>query len=278
MAAGIVWIASYPKSGNTWIRAFLMYLFTNVRERLPLNQISQHSTTDVSREWFDEARGGDDPWTEEETAAWRQAAQERLLRRFQTTALVKTHGAFMLWHGHRMFDMSKTAGGIYAVRNPLDIVASLAAHNGSTIDRAIEVMTETGCILPPNDAQVPQLLGSWSENVQSWTARPNPRLHVIRYEDMIERGEETFAGLAGFLGLNPPPERLRRALDLASFGSLRQAEAEAGFADRTQHQTTFFRQGRAGGWRDELTADQARRIVDAHREQMDRFGYVPEGY
>jgi hypothetical protein len=183
----------------------------------------------------------------------------------------------MAWHGHAMFDMSLTAGAIYVVRNPLDVVASYAAHSGKTIARTVTAMNTTDFTWPGDDEQVPQRLGNWSQNVASWTGQANPALHVMRYEDMLERTEETFGALIGYLRLDPPADRLARAIEFTTFDTLKQAEAEDGFLDRTRHQDVFFRSGRTGGWRDELTVEQAQSIVDAHRVQMARFGYVPEG-
>jgi Sulfotransferase domain len=278
MAASIVWLASYPKSGNTWLRAFLMYLFWNARTRRALNDISQMSTLDASIEWFTEAVGEErTSWSEEATAACRSAAQRQILKRFDSTCFVKTHSAFMPWHGHPMFDMRVTAGAIYIVRNPLDIVASYAAHSGKSVEHTVTAMNTRDFTWSGSQEQVPQLVGSWSQNVASWTSQPNPALLIMRYEDMLERTEDAFGSLIRFLHLNPPADRVKRALEFTSFDSLRKAEAEGGFLDRTDHQDSFFRGGKSGGWREELTPDQARRIVDSHREQMSRFGYVPEG-
>jgi hypothetical protein len=279
MAANIVWLASYPKSGNTWLRAFLLHLFTNAQERRPLDELAAMSTFDSAVMHFNAAAGEVRPaWTEEETAAWRGRAQRELAKRFAATSFVKTHSAFVTWRGHPMFDMSVTAGAIYIVRNPLDVVASVAAAVGDPLDEIVTMMNTAGFVWPASRPQVPQLIGSWSENVTSWTAQPNPALHVMRYEDMVERPHDTFAALAAFLKLDPPAERLERALRLSSFDSLREGEEAAGFQERGVSQQRFFRSGRVGGWRDELTRDQAQAIVDGHRAQMSRFDYVPEGF
>jgi hypothetical protein len=176
-----------------------------------------------------------------------------------------------------MFDLATTAGAVYVVRNPLDVVASLASAIGRPVSGVIEMMNKPGFVWPGSAPQVPQLVGSWSQNVASWSARPNPALHVMRYEDMVDQPSETFAALTRFLKLDPPAERLERAIELASFDSLKKSEEAWGFAERTVVQQRFFRAGRVGGWRKELTRDQAQRLVDAHRVQMTRFGYVPEG-
>jgi hypothetical protein len=104
-----------------------------------------------------------------------------------------------------------------------------------------------------------------------------PALHVVRYEDLQDRPFETFTAVARFLDLSPPRERLDRAISNSSFGALKAQEEEHGFVERTEH-TRFFREGRAGVWRAALSEQQVARIVSDHREEMERFGYVPDGY
>ena len=185
--ANIVWVASYTKSGNTWTRAFLLFLFSNVRKPISLDEMTNMSTLDASTHWFNEASGQErESYSAEEVAPLREAAQRELAKCYPVTGFVKTHSAFMPWYGHPMFDLSLTAGAIYIVRNPLDIVGSYAAHSGSQIQNTVDVIVQENFTTTGSEKQVPQLLGSWSQNVQSWTVRPNPALHIMRYEDMIE--------------------------------------------------------------------------------------------
>ena len=104
-----------------------------------------------------------------------------------------------------------------------------------------------------------------------------PALNVVRYEDLQDQPLDTFAGVAQFLGLNPPRDRLERAVANSSFRALKAQEEAHGFVERTVH-TRFFREGRAGAWKAALSEQQVARIVSDHREQMERFGYVPDGY
>jgi hypothetical protein len=83
--------------------------------------------------------------------------------------------------------------------------------------------------------------------------------------------------VAKFLGLNPPSKRLKRAIRNSSFDILKAQEDEHGFDESTEH-SRFFREGRAGQWKEALSEQQVRRVVSDHREQMERFGYVPDGY
>jgi hypothetical protein len=97
----------------------------------------------------------------------------------------------------------------------------------------------------------------------------------VRYEDMLERPQEAFAGISAHLALQSRPEQLARAVEMASFANLQGAERKDGFSERPRDNTAFFRAGQAGQWRDRLTGAQVDRITASHREQMQRFGYSP---
>jgi hypothetical protein len=126
-----------------------------------------------------------------------------------------------------------------------------------------------------SDKQVNELYGSWSQHVLSWTRKPHPAIYVMRYEDMLDEPQKTFGALARHLLFNPTDEQLAEAIDRSSFARLREQEEKDGFRERPEKAERFFREGRAGQWKDVLTPAQVQRIVDAHGEQMQRFGYLP---
>jgi hypothetical protein len=272
----IVWLASYPKSGNTWLRAFLHNLFRDPNQPYDINRLVDFSTSDSAAGWYQQI----DPrpvteLTREEIAQLRPKVHKLLTGIFPDNVFVKTHHALVEAHGTPTITMEYTAGAIYVVRNPLDVVISFAHHFGLSLDDAITQMNQPGMQSETTVAHVYHMYGSWSEHVYSWTARPSPGLHVMRYEDMLAEPERAFGGLVRFLGLNPPRQRLLKAIEQSSFDSLRDQEARRGFRERSQKAERFFREGRAGQWRELLTASQIEAIVEAHKEQMARFGYYP---
>lgn len=102
---------------------------------------------------------------------------------------------------------------------------------------------------------------------------------MVRYEDMLGKPQRTFAGIARFLGLKPPRDRLQRAIRFFSFKVMRGQEDRHGFRENVSVTSDrFFRQGTAGQWKQVLTPEQVARIVNDHRDQMNRFGYVPPGH
>jgi len=97
---------------------------------------------------------------------------------------------------------------------------------------------------------------------------------VVRYEDMHQRPLEAFARAAAFAGLPHEPERVARALSQSCFAELQNQERAHGFREKLPRVASFFRQGTMGSWRQRLTPAQARQIICAHREVMQRFGYL----
>ncbi|MBX6323809.1 MAG: sulfotransferase domain-containing protein [Rhodospirillaceae bacterium] len=272
----IIWLASYPKSGNTWLRAFLHNYLRNPKEPYNINQLTDFTLSDSQMSWFNmfDPRPGDQI-TLEQIAALRPKVHEAMTRAFPDSVFVKTHNALVEDRGTPMITMSCTAGAIYVVRNPLDVVISHADHYGLTVEDSIKAINTPGLRGENDRIHCYELHGSWSEHVLSWTRHPSPALHVVRYEDMLEQPRKTFAGVVQFLRLPPSRERLERAIKLSSFRVLQEQEKRHGFRERSAHSQRFFRAGKAGQWRRVLSPAQVEAVVSMHREQMARFGYWP---
>ena len=201
-----------------------------------------------------------------------------MTKAFHDSVFVKTHNYLGQWHGVPLHNMDVTAGGIYVVRNPLDVAISAHHHFNATLDRTISIMAQPMASSPLTDQLMPEVYSSWSAHVKSWTARPFPQLLVLRYEDLLADPAKHFGIVAGFLGLQPSQERLQRAVRNSSFEVLKAQEKRDGFRERPEHAAAFFREGRAEQWREVLTPAQTRRIIADHHEQMARFGYIPPDY
>jgi hypothetical protein len=272
----IIWLASYPKSGNTWLRAFLHNLMRDPDQPYDINKLSHFSISDSAAGWYQAI----DPrpvetLTKEEVQQLRPRVHESMTRAHPDSVFVKTHNALVEDRGVQMVTMEYTAGAIYVVRNPLDVVISHSSHYGIGVDESIRLTALDGLEGDNEPNYVYEHHGSWSKNVKSWTRTPHPGLLVVRYEDMSDQPHETFGRVAGFLGLKPPRERLHKAIRQSSFRALREQEEKHGFVERSVKSGRFFREGRAGQWREILTPAQIEAVVGAHREQMARFGYWP---
>ncbi|WP_374381036.1 sulfotransferase domain-containing protein [Dongia sp.] len=276
----ILWLASYPKSGNTWLRAFIHNLMNTPKVGdvggTDINSMATLTTGDSLVQWYRHLDSRPPlEWTRDDVARMRRGAQLAIVASKPDTVIVKTHNALVEVRGHSTIEMDLTAGAIYVVRNPLDLVISLADHYGVDIDKAIEVMNDPNNGGLADGNIVFEVHSSWSIHVKSWTQRPHRGLHVVRYEDMLGKPLHTFGGISKFLGLNVPRARLDRAIELSSFKNLRQQEEAKGFQEKSTKGSKFFRVGKSGQWKDTLTEAQIDRIVGQHKEQMERFGYWP---
>jgi hypothetical protein len=275
--SGIVWLASYPKSGNTWTRTFLHNLAkikSGEEDEQSINAMTRYTVWDIAKPLYTQALGYE-PTDEhrDEIARLRPQVQQRIADTLEGMIFAKTHAALLVNRGHSTINFAVTSGAVYIVRNPLDVAISYAHHMGRSIDDAIGLMAEPGLESPTGPNAVYEVYGSWSEHVFSWTRKPHPSIYVMRYEDMLADPAKTFGALARHLLFGATAAEIDAAIERSSFSRLRAQEEQQGFIERPKEAQRFFREGRSGQWRDVLSHAQISRIVRDHGTQMARFGY-----
>jgi hypothetical protein len=276
----IVWLASYPKSGNTWFRAFLTALLGD--GDLNINEMKTDGIFS-SRAIFDNCTDMDS------TELYDSEVKNLLPDVFRHQAelyrkdklFVKIHDAYTLnTNKEAIVPAEPTLCALYFIRNPLDVVGSFANHNDSTLDEAIELMNNKKGSLakqPRNrnvNNQFKQLMLSWSGHVESWTNDlPFPVL-VIRYEDMLADTFNTFTKVVEFMSISVTAEQIEKAIEGSKFEKLQQMESKDGFAEKNRKSERFFRKGIAGNWVNELNTEQVKSIIDNHATIMERYNYT----
>jgi hypothetical protein len=273
---GIYWLASYPKSGNTWFRTFLANLMSGSDTPVDINDL--HHTIASSRGWLDEVLGFDTGELHPDEVDRLRPHVYRWSLRAAEPSYHKIHDAYHAVGAEPLPSREATLGALYIIRNPLDVAPSYANHRGSSIDSAIDAICDPAHALSRGTRglphQVRQRLGTWSEHVTSWVDAPGLPCTVIRYEDMIDDPAPTFTRAAQFLRVPHDPALIARALDFSSFDRLAQMEAAHGFREKNPTGGNFFRKGGKESWKGVLTPAQVRKIVDAHGPTMRRFGYT----
>ncbi|HMK90231.1 MAG TPA: sulfotransferase domain-containing protein [Methylocystis sp.] len=275
-----IWIASYPKSGNTWVRVFLHNLLRELRGEAGAQDINGlHAWT--GRESLDVAftRRLAKPAREAslaEIARARPLAQADLVANAERPVLLKTHNAIANVEGHPTINLGVTLAAVYLLRNPLDVAVSYAHHSGHAVDHVIAFMANPQAMNDRTERHVYEFMGSWSFHVASWMSVIDRPVLILRYEDLLSQPERSFARLARFLRLEPSAAQLGAAIEKSSFARLSRQEEERGFNERPQTAERFFRKGEEGQWKQALTKRQAADVVAAHGPMMMRFGYVAE--
>ena len=271
---GIYWLASYPKSGNTWLRAFLTNYRSDVAGPADINDLDGGWTA-TSRETFDEVVGIESSsLTATQINYYRPLIYERMALESHEPLFFKIHDAYgRNSEGRPIFPTTATAGVIYLVRNPMDVAVSYAHHQSKPVEEVIAEMNNDDAMLA-GSAQLPQRLSSWSAHVRSWVDESGLGVQVVRYEDMLLRPYEIFADIVRSFRLGFDEHRVRKAMEFSSFEVLRAQEAAHGFREKQPAAKSFFREGRSGSWRDSLPTAQVQRLVSDHRGMMLRFGYL----
>jgi len=279
------YLASYPKSGNTWCRVFISELqrlaAKSEPQELNLNRDIETGAIASSRHWLDDQLGVNscdlsfaelDPLRGRAgESAWLFAEGERFH---------KVHDAFKSpdSHGRPVVSTAGCRGVVYILRHPEDVVVSLSHFFSWPLERCVDYLLDPTAALMPGERhgghQVRQHMGRWDQHVRSWADQPELPLLVLRYEDMLAKGPETFMTLVQFLDLPTEPVLVEQALANTSFEKLKKLEEQVGgFAEKPEGCERFFRSGRTGEGAEQLSIEQRMRLAKGLGEIMERFDY-----
>jgi aryl sulfotransferase len=271
----IVWVASYPKSGNTWLR--VVYASWRRGDQIALNDLSAGLI--ATRAVFDDALGiPSSSLNADEVDLLRPRVDEVVAADADGVCLRKIHDVY-LRDGGPIVSLQATRAALYFIRDPRDVAVSYAHRAGRDLEWAQRRLADPDACIAAGDGalneQVRQRLDTWSAHVRSWVDKTPFPVEVVRYEDCVADPLATFTRALEFTQVGPVErDQVARALETASFDRLREAEDDQGFDEPGAPR--FFRRGEPGAWRDELPAELAARIERDHSEVMARFGYLPE--
>ncbi len=276
---GIYWLASYPKSGNTWFRIFLAHLLEPDGKQLDLNEITTGEIASARR-WIDSALGFNSADLEhDELDQLRPAIYEWHAEQANTVQYHKIHDAYTyLPCGTPMIPAKGCLGALYFIRNPLDVAISYANHASCSIDQSIQAMSESTFAFSKSrlrqHLQLRQQLLSWSSHVNSWTQATHIPVFVLRYEDMKSSPLATFTSAVQFLQIDSSPARIKQAIADAKIERLQLLEQTSGFSEKPAKTRQFFRKGIAGDWKNTLNHRQIGQIIQDHGDTMRDYGYL----
>jgi hypothetical protein len=269
----VAWIASYPRSGNTWLRLLL-----HTYAIAPIQHLHELGRSSLELDWWlAQARPHGLP------AEWIVHAGRQVQGRFSRTPgfppdlLIKSH--FTLGGSHPLLERTRAA--VYLVRDPRDVLLSGLNFKELTTGEVIEDQREYArrfIDAGGDPGWIRHGYGSWDEHAASWlSAREFPVL-VVRYEDLKADPARAFARVLEFLGAPVDPGRVQSAVMHCDFQRLRDMEvasrATSQIASMKRADRFFFHKGVTGQSLGHLGADLERRFMERFGPAMARFGYA----
>lgn len=264
----ITWLASYPKSGNTWIRMLFNAYFDN--GNLEINRLTWGRGDNSPYFYQAVSPRPIDTLTREEIVYLRPAALMHLIEATgQKPMLVKTHHARASINDIPLIPDKLTKRTFYIVRDPRAVAVSYAKHMAIDIDAAIAQMRDYQWTIG-NDERFFHTLSTWSRHVQTWLDCDDFPVHLVKYENLINDPAHVLRGMLERIGFEDiDDQRIIRAVEACSLSNLQAQEAKHGFEEspRDMH---FF-----GGtdWRNVLSNEQVDQIEHDHGHVMRELGY-----
>ena len=291
--ATTVWCASYPKSGNTWMRALLAGVTGD--GEVSLSHLVGGSGTADQAFVLEEVGVNPSQLDDADSFALMRESASSVAERPDGQIFRKTHERFIDDpHAGQGHVLSTPARAIYITRDPRAIVPSLAWHLNVSQPEAARIMGmrpegllegQVGEMLGDEvrelmgryllrGAKVPLDWGDWSTNVNSWLDQDAVPVTLVRYEDLIADPHAELERVAREIGLEVAPEVLERSVESSSFQSLSVQEMLVGFQEAAAPERPFFRRGEPESWREELEPGVGEKICSAHGAAMARLGYA----
>lgn len=290
-----IWLASYPKSGNTWMRMLIANLGAPDDKPVDINDLPERGGIASARAPFDHLLLLESSLlTFDEIDRLRPHVYKALAegaaddeydkpQASPSVRFVKAHDAYTLTSdGEPLLAGARgAAGAIVVVRDPRDVAPSLANHLSRSLDEAIDFMNDPAAAFCKfrngQSNQLRQQLPGWSGHIASWLDQTDIPVHLVRYEDLRADPAVVLKRALAFACRPATDVDIDRAVRHADFAELRRQEQERGFREappRLGVAGRFFRRGEVGAWREELNAAQVTRIEAAHAPMMQRLGYV----
>ena len=269
----IIWIASYPKSGNTWVRSFLSNYFCDDKkfDFTQLRKISKFPQEKVLKELNINFKD-----FKEIASNW--ISMQDYINLKNEIIYLKTHNALITVNNFEFTDTKNTLGFIYLVRDPRDVVLSYASHLGISVENTFEVMrNDMGfSVSKKNEEYKEAILGSWALNYNSWKNFKSVNGLIIRYEDLVNNPEKSFTKIVNYLNkisnLKVDLDKIKRCINNTEFNTLKNLENLTGFDEKGK--SSFFRNGKIGEWKKNLDHKIVKEIEKIFSKEMRELDYI----
>tara|TARA_Y100001980_G_C14533056_1_gene309260 strand:+ start:143 stop:970 length:828 start_codon:yes stop_codon:yes gene_type:complete len=274
----ILWLSSYPKSGNTWARIFLInYLFEETEDPfINLGKINSFPRKEnfqfLEKKDFESLQG------REQNFKYYIISQERINLNGELN-FYKSHSYCGALNGNNFSNSDNTAGFIYFVRDPRSVAISLSNHNYQSLEKTVEMMLNEKQFMrshPEDKNSLLEFFSSWKVNYLSWKNSKYPKL-IIKYEELKKNPFDNFKKILTFISqfkkIVIDDEKIYRIIKKCEFGNLQNQEKKRGFKER-QGRELFFRKGIINEWRDNLPSSLRELLEENFYSEMQELGYL----
>ena len=241
----IIWLASYPKSGNTWLRFFIISLLMGSKSKINLNHLRAILTFPHNYQF----EGLVSNLLDLEEIAKNWISSQKIINQDNKIKFFKTHNALGKYKGYPFTNSENTLGTIHVIRDPRNIITSLKNHYSfSEYDEAKRFLFNDNQAITYSEKQIneyrkknikyslPQFLGSWKTHYLSWKNMKKNYI-LVKYEDLKDNPSVEFNKIANFItnltGIKFADEQIKLAINLSSFEKLEELEKKHGFVEST---------------------------------------------
>ena len=277
----IIWLASYPKSGNTWLRMFLRAYFLPNDKKFSINEEGNDDYEAKAFPNIDLLRENEINYNKFEEIVKNWINLQIYINLNNKVNFLKTHNGNFNINGYPFTNSKNTIGGIYVVRDPRDVVLSLSNHFNITYEQAFNNMNnmQNYEFYDKNltNGFRNSIMGTWSSNYNSWRYYQEKKIHLVKYEDMIKKPENTFLEILKYLNLflsfNIDENKIKEAIKDTSFQNLKEMENKDGFKELGSGDK-FFRKGIIGDWEQTLNPQMIKNIETNFQKEMRELDYI----